>query len=1639
MLRGRYEIVEQLGSGTQGVAFSVRDHVVSGQLRVLKVFDEREASGALTAFEVLTQLASPFLPPAQSFFIVNAIDRVAFERETTGLQTESVQVGQACLVRNRVEGEPADEWMKTHPWEDRARLLWRMATCLRELHRAGFLHGDLKPEHILVDDNDQPVLIDFGLAQQSAGTTTAGGTPLYMAPELFQGTPASVESELYSFGALSYQLAAGQPPFTGDTLRSVIKAHIESPVPELGSDIPARAQALIRRLLNKEPSDRPGLDEVVETLRPDGATVQQRAILPFSGRDDALQSVLTRCGHGLSTWVIGAPGIGKTRFLQHLRWHAEATGVITLEAPPGPTSLEAKVEAIGRQLGDISGVSVGTPPRSKGDRIGRIRALREWLDELVPKESVFVFWDDAHLLPDHRAFLLEYQRSAGQLVFVTSVVDPEGLSKSEVGVTASPVAPRGLSIELGPLDDNALVACASRVGESLDLTPAVQRRATKRCQGNPRVLQLELTQAATRKAGKGEIQTAPPSDTLRARLMQILRACPESPPLALVAEALDRQPDELLAVVQQLIAQGELVRVENTFAPVRLAERLEIFSGTDAETLLRLAELLKASGRKETARVLRILAGDHPPNLVKKASDALLEADHRHFALHLLGAVVQGGANRWVRPFVELALQLDQAEQALSYVPLKDKPDLVLARARLQYTLGRLEDAKQTLSHLGKTTLRLEESAEAAALGLWVALRSGRYEEALEIAGTSTDPGSVADAAVSAELATTQAAALLLSGKASADEAIEKAQKLLLRAGGMPRLAARLLTVQAIAATRRGDLEAARDRYGEALQVVEEAELDADLPTFLLNAGTAHDHLGQLAAARTLYQRGARLAGEHVTLSTRIFLMTNQANISLRLNRLDEAEELIERAAQLAGDEATDRAALFVRRLRAELDLQLERYSPALEQFEKLIELLSEVGDANILAEESILAARAALGTNDVSAAKAHLARGKELVETHDFNDLKALALTVEGELLHQAGADDDAVTSWKKALDVAKASGEPFRITEAAEHLLRAQSLTGPQKDSAAEALIKIVEGLGAGLKSDYLEMLPKSLRSLLPSPATTLASGEFPKLSLPAHSPGLEDRLFRLLSLTARLARETDPDRMLERALEMAIELSGAERGFLLLRKGNDLRVTISRDVDGESIRRAILKVSLTFAEQVAETGEPMTTVNAQSDDRFKAARSVHQLALTSILCLPVRIFGKVVAVIYLDHRFKAAAFPPEVVRLMMALADQLAVSMLYIDRVKALEGRNVEVENARERVEQLLAEKEGLAHALKTRCDDLESSLRAQRRSAPLRYRYDEIVASTPAMISVLERVDRVVDSAIPVLVSGESGTGKELIARAVHYNGPRTEAPFIPINCGAIPENLLESELFGHIKGSFTGADRDNPGLFTAANGGTVFLDEIGELPLMAQVKLLRAIQERKVRPVGGVKDRDVDVRLVAASNRDLLEMVNEKTFRADLYYRLAGLELQLPPLRDRREDIPLLVDRFLQELQRDGEQLPKLDDGAIELLFDYDWPGNVRQLRNVLEAGLAMSDGEFIRGRDVAPLMRTASTGLAKRSAVPSRRKGGGRRGPKPKAKRGAVLQALREAQGDIDRASDILGVTPRSVYRYIARWGIELE
>jgi transcriptional regulator with GAF, ATPase, and Fis domain len=612
-------------------------------------------------------------------------------------------------------------------------------------------------------------------------------------------------------------------------------------------------------------------------------------------------------------------------------------------------------------------------------------------------------------------------------------------------------------------------------------------------------------------------------------------------------------------------------------------------------------------------------------------------------------------------------------------------------------------------------------------------------------------------------------------------------------------------------------------------------------------------------------------------------------------------------------------------------------------------------------------------------------------------------ALTGAAERARQQGAVRVCADAWADVSSLCGARGEREQMRKAA---VRAVELWD---DMATSLPLPLRAGFWCDAKRRAIRKASRPPRASAGAPPAT--------------------GLAPLLAIMRRLTSERDLATLLAVITDGAVSLSGAERGLVLL-------VDEHGAFEAKTIRSAESQVgeqTASFSRSIAETvlidGEAIITVDAAHDARVQDYMSVHRLMLKSVACLPIESRGRVWGVLYLEHRSASGRFAATDLSLLGAYADQAAIAIETADLIGRIETQkqhlelvNLALREANERLDQRL---HGQTEALQ----------RTRKEVADLQVATAEggrwgLVGASEGMRRLYAVLDRVAVREVPVVLTGESGTGKELVARAIHRGSARSDMPYVSLNCGAIPEGLLESELFGHVAGAFTGATHAREGVFRQAHGGTLFMDEIADMPSRMQLDLLRVLQERRVRPVGSADDQPIDVRLLTASKRPLRELVDEGILREDLYYRLAVVEINLPPLRERASDIPLLCDHFLERVAEDrGEPRKRLSRRALQRLCVHDFPGNVRELEHLLVNATLFAANDTIDADDL-------SIDAAMPTMVPSITTN--RYQDFKDTERARILATLNAHGWNRARAARALGMARRTFYRRLKEHEIEL-
>ncbi len=479
--------------------------------------------------------------------------------------------------------------------------------------------------------------------------------------------------------------------------------------------------------------------------------------------------------------------------------------------------------------------------------------------------------------------------------------------------------------------------------------------------------------------------------------------------------------------------------------------------------------------------------------------------------------------------------------------------------------------------------------------------------------------------------------------------------------------------------------------------------------------------------------------------------------------------------------------------------------------------------------------------------------------------------------------------------------------------------------------------------------------------------------------------DSYEKIHQFSARLMQSHDLSELLEELMDAVIEIANADKGFLILTEGETLNIKVARNLKQENIADAVSQLSDSIISRVVSSQKPLMISDAMNDENFSSSKSVMQLKLTSVICVPLLENGRLLGLIYVGNDSITSLFADDTMRALTVFAAQASLIVS-----NALLLNNLKVDN----------------RALSERLESM---------------RFGEIIGTSKAMTEVFRKVEKVAGTDISVLITGETGTGKELIAAELHRRSPRADKPFVVINSGAIPENLLESELFGHVKGAFTGAVANKLGKFQAANEGTLFLDEIGEMPLPLQVKLLRAIQEKVVVRVGDTRPEKVDIRILAATHRDLEKEIKEGRFREDLFYRLNVVNLQLPPLHERGDDV-LVIARYLlgRYCKEYDAKVKGFSPNAAVAIRKHSWPGNIREMENRLKKAIVLSDGNFIGPEDLGLSSDELPAILPLTQA-------------KEKFQRDYINEILARNNGNRTKTARDLGVDPRTIFRHLEK------
>jgi serine/threonine-protein kinase PknK len=1557
-LFGRYEYRRELGRGASGRVFAVSDLAEAGAERAVKVVPPADGPRLTWEFESLCRVDHPRVARVRELLRVEAALHAPFGLPAGSLLlVEDLGAGAPLSRVPLEEREPAERALRV------LRVALGAAEALAAIHDAGLVHGDIKPDNLLVDESGTVTVVDLGFAAPPALGQAPRGTPRFMAPELFAGLRAP-SADVYALGALLVDWLLGEASERASSRAGGPFAPRDTA--GLAGLVPGPLVRVIASFLERDPELRPADGHAALSAL---APLAEAHGLPGAGGAALVSGVsspaATRAARAARARTL--PFIGHASLVERARHELDRPGVLLVRGARGSGRSRLVREALrALQLACADGGRALPTVVRSFEALEQVRGAHAVL-WLSPEE------------PSARQELEGALRVAGLGEARLAVVIECGPQLEHPGARTLDLGP------LGPDDQRKLLA---RLLEPAPLSAAVCGAAEQASQG----LAGRLCELVAEALIEGRDLSDPHS--FRARSWDPDELSLSAPALRLAGLFgwWGRGLSPELSAHAGFASGAREAAFAELWAKALLLERgetlvLSPLAGRAARrrTLAVRAELVAAlAGHAPLESGFALLAADRPEQACaafeREAQALRTEGDLAAARVHLEEACTLVDSADLRRAWADSERSSARYEAALAALEGDDSPRATLLRAEVLRLSDQSGEARACLAALLDPAA--PPHAKAQALMARLDYDAGDLERARAGAERLLDDTDAESVVRALEVQLLVELATGLPGVDAADTLVARAVAL-----RSERAQARALSLRSQLRARRGELSAALGDAQAALRHARRAGELHEAASCALNLGLLQWEAGELGLALETLRESAYRLSRIDRRSDLVRVLFNVGALASLVGDDARAEVVLGQAERLAsaGGDAAARAMIAV--AASELQLHKGQLEAASASLSRALEQLPE-GNAPLCA---VLAARAAqvwLLRDDVPRARSLLERARACPLAGDVS----LTLEVQVAEIRTLLAEGGAATAERLALaGMELAAGRaPFgervrfllaaiEAARAADHEQRARERTHLCRALLEAALASLTPPLRARMRER-----PEYARVL----AAAVGTGAAPEAVEAA-------RWRRLVVASRRLFASPQRARIAEQLVQIALELVHAERALVVAlseQGAHELRAQATLGSSPEA-----LLYSRSVVERVASERSSLLTLEATDDLRLRAAHSLHTLSIRSVLAVPIEA-PRERLVLYLDDRLRAEAFGPDD----LAIAEDLAA--LAQQAFRAAFARSSQARRA---------------HRAEQQAEQLSRVLAA---GAPA---VSSLIGVSRPLTQLTAQARRIARSEVSVLLTGESGTGKELLARLIHDESPRCGQAFVAENCGALPDALLESALFGHLRGAFTGAERNRRGLFEVADRGTLFLDEVGEMSQQLQVKLLRVLQEGEFRPLGSERARKVDVRVVAATRQDLAARVREGQFREDLFYRLAVVTLELPPLSARREDIPLLLRHFIQK-HAPGRKL-RVSSAALRAFVQRDYPGNVRQLENEVRRALALCEDDRIEERDLpqvpgARAKHETADELdlhAQIDALSAR----------------LIEQALGQAAGNVTRAAELLGISRFGLQKMLKRLG----
>jgi len=1665
-INNRYQILKAIGSGGIGKVFKAIDLLGRNTvaIKVLLSQEPEHVKRFTEEFLLLRKLRHP-----------NIVKVYDFGR---------TDKGEPYFTMEHIDGRDIKAFLQPLDYPKFWYLILQICTTIDFLHSKRIIHGDLKPSNILIstspDGHISLNFTDFGLAEYEKvedWSRWKGSLP-YLAPEVIRGERYTFQADLYSFGILIYEGLFRKPPFGEEDPMDLAKSHLEKEVviPQ-EPPVPPGLKNLILRLLEKDPIDRffSAKDVLHEIEKISGFTVEKSDVLLAKslidstdcvGKEKALKTlrdILTQPRDKGSEFALiaGELGIGKTKLVEEFATWAQVEGFTVISTSLKESKIgEAFQDSLLRFLEPNSRASVlvlenlelvqdsffeflsdfihkaqdkrilvcltltsDSPCPERNQRSAKIEkriqsicdnsitSIR--LDRLTETETERMLrsmfgWGEA----ERRITAAIHHQTGGSPSLIGQLaetlvddgkirredgkwlIEPESIEKSGIPQSTKKEIEKRLT-RLKP-DSLELLTCASVWGSETELGVLAQLSGFPSTTVSSSLHEIMLC---------GLMDESQPRDKKKLRFTNNLirrfvyaRIDPEK------KKVVHKKAGEILEKDTDLNKEKRMSDLANHFSQARETERAFRYSFLAAKEAEKASDHAQAITHYNHALKLSDETLFPPPPSREDIVESLAEqldligeldrslscyrevvqmlesraSDHQRLALicRNMGRIYEkkGGHEKAVEFFEKSLQQFKTAQVVKEYATtLVDLGWTYFRKSDYQRARSLFEEA---VNILRKETTSKEIGFALSALGSahWASgdyAQANRYHhQSLKVFKETGDTKKIADCYGNLGLV-----ARSQGDSARAIEYFLTCLDLQEKLQDHYRLSI-LHNNLALAYTDLSDWEHALDSLRHASRVQERTFDSVGLGYSYNNMGLIFLKRGELSQALEFFNHAITQfrAARHKSALALVYY--NLGDLHANREEFLSALTYLKRSLKARKELSEEAGIADCLTLLGEVLLEQSDLHQARTYLLRAQGLYRKQGNKKAEAEVLISLAELCIKSDALPDAESHLAKSQELVQQFDNRFLEASFQRVEASFLKAVGA-------LHNSLKRLASSALIFKNLKARLQLARTYLEIGRIKlelKRFKEAKAFLMEALSI-FERERIEVRKKEVESLLEQ------IGDLKTYE--------KERISTFYQLAELLNDIWDTDELLSKSLELVIELLNAERGAIIFYSDKDksFEVKVSKGVEPETSEDAIA-ISRQALKDVVKSDTPLIVEDARKDSRFAKSRSVIMYNILSILCVPLKTKSKLIGTVYLDHRGLPAVFSSGDVDFLKAFANLIAT---------AIEKNELYVK-VNEEIFQL---KEVLQRT----------------------YEYPGIIGRSVKMQGVFNMVEKVASSKTAVLILGENGTGKELIAKLIHDRSQRRDAPFIKVNCAALPETLLESELFGIQEKTATGVGF-RKGKFELADGGTIFLDEVGDMSLSVQAKVLRAIEEKEFERVGGQRAIKVDVRIISATNMDLDKKINEASFRKDLYFRLNTIIITIPPLRERKEDIPSLIDYFSRKLCKEHEKPPlRLGKKIVDVLKEHSWPGNVRELEHLIERAILLSD-------DGAFPEKLLPEGVQKVKTMVNLDRYGKLKEVLSLVEKRKILHALEKNGWNQSRAADDLGISEPTLRRRMKKYKI---